>query len=107
MMPSLHRSATSTLPTREDNILATVAHKVVLPTPPAQEAKASAAPEPGARRGWEEAIRNLSLTSNAESSARRGMLLCVTGTGTTASATIAGVLFPSLLTAGFCEAKVR
>ncbi len=80
-MPSLHRSATRTLPKREDKTRATVAHKVVLPTPPAQEAKASAVPEPGARRGCGEAMRNLSLTSNAESSARRGMLLWATGTG--------------------------
>jgi hypothetical protein len=35
------------------------------------------------------------------------MLLWATGAGTTASATIEGVLFLSLLTAGFCEAKVR
>src|SRR6202167_4821348 len=107
MMPSLQRSASRTLPKREDRTRATVAHKVVLPTPPAQEAKASAVPDPGARRGCGEAMRNLSLTSNAESSARRGMLLCATGTDTTASATIAGAFFASLLSAALGAANVR
>src|ERR1700722_3106259 len=107
MMPSLHRSATRTLPKREDKTRATVAHSVVLPTPPAQEAKARAVPDPGARRGWEGAMRSLSLTSNAESSARRGMLPWTIGAGVVASATIAGALFPSLLSAALGAAKVR
>src|ERR1700735_3018380 len=99
MMPSRHRSATRTLPRREDKTRATVAHRVVLPTPPAHEAKARAVRDPGARRGCEGVMRSLSLTSNAESSARRGMLLWATGTDAIVSATISGAFFPSLLSA--------
>src|ERR1700722_20664908 len=108
-MPSLHRSASSTLQSRDDKTRATVAHNVVLPTPPAQEAKVSAVFEPAAHPGTEEVTRSPALTSKTALSARRCWTLAPAGRTAIGSATAASSLggkVTSLFAVVFCVAKV-